>query len=146
MSKKYYIILGVCSVFFNLNLFSQNVDNKIHYTYDMNGNRTSRTLIIIPENNNKIKQDTSQLKEIDNHQSILLYPNPANNSFKITLKDDKHDKISTIEIYNTNGALINSIKNINRELNIDVSEYKSGIYLVVVQTDKNIYKYKILKN
>jgi hypothetical protein len=48
---------------------------------------------------------------------------------------DQNNRIETVRIYNSTGALMKTIK-INNN-NIDISELASGLYLVEIQTNLN---------
>jgi hypothetical protein len=67
----------------------------------------------------------------------LFYPNPAHSEVYIDVPDVKN-----IEIYNMSGKLMTSSNNIN----IDISYFKKGVYIVKIITSKNIYSEKLLIN
>ena len=81
---------------------------------------------------------TNTLSLTDNilfQESLKIYPNPVNNAFTIT---DKKIKFSTLEIYNTHGAIILSLipKNSMSNIEIDVSHIPAGVYFIKAK-DKN---------
>jgi uncharacterized protein (TIGR02145 family) len=81
--------------------------------------------------------------EVEN--SIIIYPNPANETVTVTFNTT--DRVNTIEIVNTIGhtVFVKQIKSIEKSEQIDISDLPQGIYFIKVQTDKrNIIK-KIIK-
>ncbi len=71
-----------------------------------------------------------------------LYPNPFNSSIKIQYDLPKLSTV-TIEVYNSLGQKIDTIKNMVREvgrLNVDYSaaDLSSGVYFITIRTDTNI--------
>jgi hypothetical protein len=73
--------------------------------------------------------------------TISLYPNPANNL--LNLKSDF--EIQHIEVYDIFGKLIleKDFKEISAEVQIDIENLSSGLYLLVVQSDsaKKVLKF-----
>lgn len=61
--------------------------------------------------------------------NIDVYPNPATNNIKITTDND--GKYS-IKIFNNVPILVYQEDMYSNELDIDISEYKSGIYIIVI--------------
>ena len=69
---------------------------------------------------------------------LQIYPNPVVKTF--TIKTD--EKIISVELYDTLGRKVQSLK--NEKIN-NMERLASGIYFVKVQTDKNQYIEKIIK-
>jgi hypothetical protein len=70
--------------------------------------------------------------------SIVAYPNPVTNSFKI----DSSLDIENVKLYNINGRLVKTFK---ANANYDVSNLAKGIYIVGIKTLKGLKTLKILK-
>ena len=73
-----------------------------------------------------------------NKGMLQIYPNPVLKSF--TIKTDQ--KIISVELYDTLGRKVQSMK--NEKVN-NIERLSSGVYFVKVQTDKNQYIEKIIK-
>ena len=77
---------------------------------------------------------------------INIFPNPANDNITIELTADCH----TIEIYDSFGRMMMSqqvTESLSHQVvDIDISKYPSGLYLVVVKDDNNRYYKRIVKN
>jgi hypothetical protein len=69
-----------------------------------------------------------------------IYPNPANS--QITIEGKSLDEISNLRILNMLGKEINArtINANNNEINIDMSEYDSGVYFVILNTKDKVDK------
>jgi hypothetical protein len=67
------------------------------------------------------------------NSDIDLYPNPTNNEF--TLSGMVYSSCS-MNIYNSEGKLVHSVKEIKSGLKVDVSTFRRGLYLVKI-TDEN---------
>ena len=85
-------------------------------------------------------------EEIYNKKIYSFYPNPANDNITIELAADCH----TIEIYDSFGRMMMS-RQVTESLShqvvdVDISKYPSGLYLVVVKDDNNRYYKRIVKN
>lgn len=85
----------------------------------------------------------SQLK-VDDFlaHNLRIYPNPAND--RINIVNDDKVMIQEVSIYSLQG---NRLKRYNENLKIlDVSNLNSGIYVLIIKTDKGLAKYKLVKN
>jgi hypothetical protein len=90
-------------------------------------------------------QDTLNTTGIVNSPSsgnILIYPQPSNNNFIITLDNNKI--INAISIYDICGRLVKKISEIDQPIiNISTSDIPAGLYLVVLQSRDESYETKI---
>ncbi len=73
-----------------------------------------------------------------------IYPNPSNGLFHVNFNNANENAV--IEVYNQMGKLIEVIDNvINSEYKLDLSEYSTGIYFVVLKSSRGIQTKKIQK-
>lgn len=100
--------------------------------YAWNGNILSG-----PTQPTGIKKNTS-----DN--SIAVFPNPATNNFSIDLFNIK--KPVTIKVINSTGQVIHQLDNepTNALINITTTDWPSGLYMIEVSTNEEIYFNKIM--
>lgn len=83
---------------------------------------------------------TGNVTIIQTEEKIKLYPNPTSNYITISAQQEK---IELIKIYNIVGNIQDVIKGNNENTTIDLSDYKSGIYIVSIELyngQKNTYK------
>ncbi len=75
--------------------------------------------------------------------SLMIYPNPANNSVKVSLTEGM---LSRIQLLDYTGKLIKEISNISAStMMIDISSLSDGVYFINVQTDIDAYQLKLIK-
>ncbi|KXH81447.1 T9SS type A sorting domain-containing protein [Chryseobacterium kwangjuense] len=81
----------------------------------------------------------------EKEKMFTLTPNPTNGLFKVILKNKPES--GRLEIRDLNGnAVYNKVLRSEKEIDIDISSRKEGVYMVNVINDKNeIYSEKIIK-
>jgi len=94
--------------------------------------------------------ETRRIKLID-LPDITLFPNPATNELKIKLKN-LVDKQYNIEVYNSNGFIINTYQFFNtlekeQFFNIDLTHFTNGMYCVLLKSKDTVLQkmFSILK-
>lgn len=87
--------------------------------------------------NVSIEENTLQSK-------INIYPNPANNYINIAKENDLNDL--GITIYNSIGQILyNEQKIISNNKQIDISTFSSGLLFIKIESNKQQFIYKLLK-
>ena len=74
--------------------------------------------------------------------NISIYPNPANDFVKLSAVSGQ---LSVVKIYNCLGMLVEEMEVNANEVEINTSEYNTGIYFVNVQTENGNHIQKIVK-
>ena len=84
------------------------------------------------------------INEINESNLISVFPQPAKNSLNIQVKLN-NSEINTLDLYNSQGKILSSnVLNKNDEnINLDVSQFKSGIYFIKVHSKNNLYTKKV---
>jgi Secretion system C-terminal sorting domain len=72
--------------------------------------------------------------------NFSIYPNPANSEIHIAA--DPGDKIKVVTLFDNAGKLVGSYKN---QSTVNIINLPAGMYLYKVQTEKNSYTGKIIK-
>ena len=87
---------------------------------------------------------TTRILGVNNFESndVSIYPNPANNSFKIRATNT----IDRITIYNTLGQKMQELSPNKINENIDVSSLKNGLYFIQVESEGKSLTSKLIKN
>jgi hypothetical protein len=80
-------------------------------------------------------QGPAGIANYTNHNTINIYPNPANNKIIIDATD-----VVEVKLFDVLGKQVTNAKT-NQ---IDVSNFNDGIYLIQVQTKQNMYSQKII--
>ncbi len=79
--------------------------------------------------------------ETINKNEILIYPNPAKES--VWIKSDV--EMYKVEVWNVTGGLAYLKETNGKQTHINVSELKSGLYIVRIYTASGVYSKKIVK-
>ena len=84
------------------------------------------------------------LNEFIESNLISVFPQPAKNKLNIKVNLN-NSEVYTLEFYNSQGKLLLSkVLNKNDEkINLDVSQFKSGIYFIKVHSKNNLYTKKV---
>lgn len=82
-------------------------------------------------------QEITTVYDKNNLNKIIAYPNPVINQFTISGLNPELNKF--LQIYNTAGQVVSSIKIEDTIVNISVDKLNSGLYYIVI-TDKNNQK------
>ena len=92
----------------------------------------------------KRKQDIVSIKESELNNNITLFPNPASNLIEINLNEIELP--ITLELFDFTGKKIAAHTiNSNKE-NIDISNFKSGVYYLSFKTNKKGITKRIIKH
>ena len=97
-----------------------------------------------------VSQDaiTTSTKAVTFANSINVYPNPVTSKLQIDLVLPANKEL-TIKISNLFGQLMTQeVKNYskgNQSLNMDMTNFAAGIYMISVSSDKEVYTQKIIK-
>ncbi len=81
----------------------------------------------------------------ENNSNIKIYPNPNNGLVHIYIGDNNEFK--SISIYNNQGKKVYD-KSINKHddlININIQNFSSGLYFIILRNDKNKINYRIIK-
>lgn len=123
------------SIQFNGNVADKGVyEDVITLASDSDNERIARQIWVFAE---KLTTFTA-ISELDiNSANFTLSPNPAigNLSIQSNSSDEK-----VIEIFNLSGQIIYKTSSIEKSINLDVSELKEGIYLLVLTNKKTLFK------
>ena len=71
-----------------------------------------------------------------------IYPNPAKDFVKLSAVGGQ---LSMVRIFNSLGVLVSEMKINSNEVEIDISNYKSGIYFIQIYSDDKVNCRKIAK-
>lgn len=129
-----------------LSAFSQQQCPQIVFNYDPSGNRIQRKLIIVPcgdENQKTFASDSSSVLTL---MIVNVYPNPAQDKINIELPKDSTATESKIELLDINGKILYSVASPSLQIQIDVSQYAVGTYVLKITREKKYAAYNVLKN
>ena len=134
--------------------FSQDQQNKIlHFSYDVNGNRQQRWVTIekVMKNDSldSIKQDSLVKiysgKLNQERISLLLYPNPTKGILDLKIIGLKEGEIAELCFYSLEGKQLQKKYTSSNLTKIDIVDFISGEYILVVTACSEIVRWKIIK-
>lgn len=109
-------------------------------SYDKNGNRVS----FMAKECDKYERGGADVEETldvfeenlnDETDDLFVYPNPSNGRFQIELKESGCYDWVEVYVYDNKGILIKSQKFVGT-IDVDISNYPAGVYLLRIIRDK----------
>ena len=122
----------------------------ISYSYDNNGNRTTRIYTPVGLLNGAIsedvdnKDDNKEQNDILLSKDILLHPNPTDGIIQIYITKDMEAPV-TFYVYDMNGKLVKQAKYEGFQKEIDLSGQVNGTYFLKVKVGDQVVSSKIIK-
>lgn len=89
---------------------------------------------------NKVNFDPLSVSRHEELNNIKIYPNPTNDNFRLTNSLNAH-----IKIYDVIGKLMIERKIESNNKSINISDFNSGMYFVVIKKYNHVFSAKILK-
>ena len=74
---------------------------------------------------------------------VSLSPNPVSD---LLILNSSIGEIYSIKLYSINGKLYKTYKCSQKQVELDVTDFKNGIYLLQIQTNSDLLYKKIIKN
>jgi hypothetical protein len=167
MNRKRVFLISL-ALFQMITLLSQRVE----FTYDESGNRLTRTIIVEQLRSESIKfpvLDSGSLKtaetvlekgleagttsryrerisQTEGEIITVVYPNPNKGLVKIYISNMPSNSISEMRLYNLAGTELIVRKIFESNSEIDISEFKDGIYILRIKINESISDWKIIKS
>jgi hypothetical protein len=147
-----------------MNLFSQTIG----FSYDASGNRVSRTLVVqqlqassdsLPSINAKslnsvenvkssetadVKQDS--IKSENGEITPRVYPNPTKGLIEINISNMPFNPTNEMRLYDITGSEMTMKRNFDSKSEIDLTQYKNGIYILRIKINGKTFDWKVIKN
>ena len=112
--------------------------NDIIY-YDFQNNRNP--FIDHPEYANLIWDLTTATPQNEDAHQLKIYPNPIKNYFTI----DTEEEVQRVEITDITGRVVKNVSALTEVKTVDCKDFKNGLYIVKVYTEKEVILSKIIK-
>ncbi len=91
-----------------------------------------------------IEGDLTNLGSVPGTEGLVLYPNPGRDFFRI--KSAEFETLDAVTVYDLDGKMIFSEKNVVTGSRIDVSRLATAAYLVEIETEAGTVVQRFLKN
>lgn len=88
---------------------------------------------------------TTSISASNQDQSIKVYPNPSSGIYQLELPKRKTKTETIVSVYNLYGALILSEKAEQEAFQINLSKQPSGIYILKVNCNQELFNLRIIK-
>lgn len=76
--------------------------------------------------------------------SIEIFPNPTHNRFTVNLSDNTENNV--VNVFDLTGKLVFAgIEKKTKQIEIDLQDQPSGIYVVELKNSEGIYHTKVIK-
>lgn len=131
---------------FIVSLVSIQAQNKISYAYDASGNRTERILVVATKSLLAGEEPENIITEEIAKREVKIYSS-IQGQITVEISTLEGMKTGTMIIYafpNGNTVLTRKVKYTREDL--DISNQRAGIYILLVDIDGEKTSYKLMKN
>lgn len=128
----------------------------IEFSYDANGNRVSRVLVVEQLKSasataaSNTKNDAADLREepveITEISEVHVYPNPTKGLIRVEATGLAQSLSCEIRIYDLSGAEVHVEKNFSIPSEFDVNHLQDGMYILRIRIGDKTHDWKVIKN
>ena len=123
---------------------------EISYTYDDNGNRVNRSILLRKSGsmNDTVSEDKSQrevFKEEIGETQVRIYPNPTRGDLTVEISGLPLEAQVESGIYSSSGVMVKKQKLSRHKFQIDFNIYPAGIYVLKLSIAGEVSEWKIIK-
>lgn len=118
---------------------------QVGYTYDLSGNITSRKVISLSMRSSIDSTTISRSSFEDKEVNVKIYPNPTKGILRISIDNLDLQENMDILIYDLSGRLLINTKREGSEIELDLSSYQNGTYILRLIRNNEKSEWKILK-
>jgi hypothetical protein len=124
------------------------------FTFDASGNCTNRNILLpksapVIVHHDSIQQAFKSPQEMleDNmgDQKIIIYPNPTQGQLLVEIKGYQKETSSALYLYDLHGKLLISKTPANSTMELNLSDYQSGTYILKILIGEKTSEWKIVK-
>lgn len=119
----------------------------VSYEYDASGNRVKRIMIHLKGASMEEEKEEEPIETSWGEREVIIYPNPTKGNLKIRIKGgDAEEADYKYTLFNTGGQILQQ-KNIQGlgEYPLQMKQYKTGVYILVLQEKDEKMTFKIMK-
>jgi Secretion system C-terminal sorting domain len=78
--------------------------------------------------------------------AALVYPNPSKGLLKIDISNMPLNSITEMRLYDLSGVELTSKRNFDSNSELDISQFKNGIYILRIKINEKVFDWKVIKN
>jgi len=139
-----FLTILLFTIFFESQSFNSYCQTQsFTYNYDESGNRTARVIGLVKGFDSDSQQELEF--NITETAGIKIYPNPTKGLLKISIRGYEDGATFNFKLYDIKGAQLISKKTMESQIELNLSEHKSGIYILHLSIGDQILKWKIIK-
>jgi hypothetical protein len=131
---------SVCSLHYK----PQNLDCCSMFKYEWididNGNAVVAELMVRYDHTNAGTACAVSVKEQEVNAEVSIYPNPANDMIALSLSGIENFNGMSIHIFDMLGKKVSSISQVGPTNNLNVSEFKNGMYFISIMKNGSLIK------
>lgn len=118
----------------------------VEISYDAAGNRITRKVLRVSmTSKGGYHTDSSFYSDIMQSVQLRVYPNPTQGKIYIEMLDLTEDAPNKVRIFDNQGKLIYKNEGLGNAIEIDISRYPTGYYMVELHTNGEHTTWKIIK-
>lgn len=141
---KFYLLFYL--IFVSL---ASSAQGKIGYSYDAAGNRVKREIVMqTPKAKDKqqsFSPEEQMFSDIFHDHSVNIYPNPTEGALKISISGLKDTDKCSLVVYTMQGVQIILEKIKTDNIDININNRPTGIYLLKITINNKSATWKITK-
>ena len=131
-------------------IISVNGQNEISYSYDANGNRISRSILlrksaIVEDSVYKEETEKEIFKDEIGEIQIRIYPNPTKGNLIVEVSGASIGAEIDYSVYSSKGTSLMRQKFFDNNASIDFTNQPSGIYILKLNIEGKKSEWKIIK-
>lgn len=123
---------------FGNKLYKWEINNSSNWNFNASINPFTCCSVFMPTSDEPITKAVSEDKSV-----FILYPNPTSDFLSISLNSDEF--LKSVMIISNLGEVMNLDIDLRDFKQIDISLLAEGIYILRIETDKNLYTERIIK-
>ncbi len=124
--------------------------HRIEFAYDDAGNRISKEIVFPKNSRSKMAVDSldkkTVIKEYIAKHEIRIYPNPTYGQLSIEIPTiENGSQPWSIAIHKLNGNLLQSQLVSAKRIDLDITSYETGLYILFIKIGTEQSRWKIIK-
>ncbi len=126
-------------------VYSDIIAQTVQYSFDTSGNITSRKTITL--RSAPLPSDSISMPDIfeDMEINIRIHPNPTQGELAIEIPDYEDNETLVFQLYDMNGRLLFNTEKTGSYINLDLSNYNNGIYILRLNRNGKDSTWRIVK-
>lgn len=124
---------------------------QVSYSYDLNGNRTARVIVLntlksdeLVDCESKEEGESFRFDDQIGSNSVRIYPNPTKGQLRVDINEES-EIIGNIVIVNGIGKTVERIMSVSTTNFLDLSKQPQGIYMMQININGENRTWKIIK-